>query len=51
MRIIAFITDPLVVVNIVNHLKLAFAAAKPPPPPTVYQKFLIAAEAISEYLL
>lgn len=51
MWIIAFITDPLVVVNIVNHLKLAFAAAKPPPPPTIYQKFIMDAEAISEYLL
>jgi hypothetical protein len=31
MRIIAFITDYVVVDRIINHLKLTFMAERPPP--------------------
>ena len=32
MKIIAFLTDYSVVDRIIDHLKMAFLAAKPPPP-------------------
>lgn len=49
MRIIAFITDYSVIDRIINHLKLAFAAAKPLPPRTDFQEILVAAETGAEY--
>jgi hypothetical protein len=49
MKIIAFITDFLVVDKIINHLKLTFSAAKPPPPRMISQELLMAAEVSTEY--
>jgi hypothetical protein len=47
MRIIAFLTDHVVVDRIIDHLKLTFIASKPPPPSTVYQEVVVAAEALN----
>ncbi len=49
MKVIAFITDYSVIDRIINHLNLTFGASKPPPPHIVYQEFLMAAEAGTEY--
>jgi hypothetical protein len=49
MRIIAFLTDYVVVDRIIHHLKLTFVADKPPPPQIVYQELLMAAEEQGEY--
>ena len=50
MRIIAFLTDYVVVDRIIHHLKLTFVADKPPPPHIAYQEFLMAAETAVVYL-
>jgi hypothetical protein len=49
MKIIAFLTDYVVVDRIINHLKLIFVAAKPPPPRIASQELLMAAETSAEY--
>jgi hypothetical protein len=49
MRIIAFITEYAVVDRIIDHLKLAFAAAKPQPPHVFAQVALTAAEKNVDY--
>lgn len=49
MRIIAFLTDYVVVDRIIHHLKLTFVADKPPPSQIVYQELLMAAETSAEY--
>jgi hypothetical protein len=49
MKVIAFLTDFLVVDRIINHLKLSFVADRPPPPHSAYQELLMAAEAATEY--
>ena len=48
MKIIAFITDFIVVDRIINHLKLSFVAERPPPAHLAYQEFLMAAETSGE---
>lgn len=50
MKVIAFLTDYVVVDRIINHLKLTFVAERPPPPHLPYQEHLMAAEAPAEYL-
>ncbi|MGB9004691.1 MAG: acid--CoA ligase [Candidatus Aminicenantales bacterium] len=49
MKVIAFITEHLVVDRIIDHLKLRFAAKKPPPPQTAFQEYLLAADLPVEY--
>ena len=49
MRIIAFLTDYVVVDRIIAHLKLTFVAERPPPPQVAFQELLMAEEAGSEY--
>jgi len=49
MKVIAFLTDYVVVDRIINHLRLTFVADRPPPPHIAYQEHLMAAEASSEY--
>ncbi len=49
MKVIAFLTDHVVVDRIIDHLKLAFVAERPPPPRIAYQEVLAAAEASAEY--
>jgi len=49
MRIIAFITDNIVVDRIINYLELTFVASKPPPPRIAYQELFMAAEASADY--
>jgi hypothetical protein len=50
MKVISFITDLSVVDDIINHLKLTFAAEKPPPPHMAYQEVLMEVESSVEYL-
>jgi len=40
MRVVAFLTEHAVVDRIIEHLKLAFVAAKPPPPQAAFQELL-----------
>jgi hypothetical protein len=49
MKVIAFLTDCVVVDRIIDHLKLTFVAERPPPPQIAYQESLVAAEASGEY--
>ena len=49
MKVIAFLTDYVLVDRIINHLRLTFVADRPPPPHIAYQEHLMAAEASSEY--
>jgi len=49
MRIIAFLSDCVVVDRIITHLKLTFAADKPPPPRIAFQELLMAAETGGDY--
>ena len=49
MKVIAFLTDYVVVDRIIDHLKLSFLADKPPPAHLAYQEILVAAEASGEY--
>jgi len=49
MKVIALLTDDVVIDRIINHLKLTFTAVKPPPPLIAFQEVLLAAEAAIEY--
>ena len=49
MKVIAFITDYAAVDQIIDHLKLTFAAEKPPPSRVFEQVALTAAEESGEY--
>jgi hypothetical protein len=49
MKVIAFLTDYVVVDRIIDHLKLTFVAERPPPPQIAYQESLVAAETSGEY--
>ena len=48
MKVIVFITDAAVVVRIIDHLKLTFAAERPPPE-CVFQNLLMVADPPAEY--
>jgi hypothetical protein len=49
MKVIAFLTDYVVVDRIIDHLKLSFVADGPPPLQASYQEVLMAAETSAEY--
>ncbi|MDH4220619.1 MAG: hypothetical protein OEY18_05700 [Candidatus Aminicenantes bacterium] len=49
MKVIAFLTDYVVVDRIVHHLKLTFVAERPPPPHMVSQEFFLDSEAPADY--
>jgi hypothetical protein len=50
MKVIAFLTDYVVVDRIIDHLKLTFVAERPPPPHLAHQEILMAAETPAEYI-
>lgn len=50
MKVIAFISEYVVVDRTIDHLKLRFVAEKPPPPHVLDQVALKAAEDRAEYL-
>jgi len=49
MKVVAFITEYVVVDRIIDHLKLRFIAEKPPPAQVFEQVALTAAEGGGEY--
>jgi len=40
MRVVAFLTEHVVVDRIIEHLKLTFVAERPPPPRAAFQELL-----------
>jgi len=49
MKVVAFLTEHAVVDRIIEHLKLAFVAAKPPPPESAFQELLWEADPPAGY--
>ena len=49
MKVIAFLTDHVVVDRIIDHLKLTFAAERPPPPECAFQDLYMAADPPAKY--
>ena len=49
MKVVAFLTEPAVVDQIIRHLELTFAAAKPPLAQVFEQVALTAAEESGDY--
>jgi len=40
MKVVSFLTEPVVVDRIIDHLKLVFVAERPPPPQAAFQGLL-----------
>ena len=49
MRVVAFLTEHVVVDKIIDHLKLTFAAEKPPPPAGAFWDLDMVADPPAEY--
>lgn len=49
MKVIALLTEPVVVDQIIDHLKLTFVAEKPPRPEVAFQEHLMSADQPVEY--
>ncbi len=51
MKVVAFLTEHVVVDRIISHMKLIFIADKPPPPRAAFQEYLLDADPQVDYIL